>query len=124
MIALGGKSEYPLYYIAAEDYACQVVNSFKILTNENRDFAVQGLEPFTQDEAAKTFIQHYKKEKLRTMTAPMFVMKVMGLLSQKFNYGYHIVEALNKYPEKFEAQQTWDLLGKPSITLKDFAKKL
>jgi uncharacterized protein YbjT (DUF2867 family) len=124
MIALGGKSEYPLYYIAAEDYASQVVNSFKILQDESRDFVVQGLEAFTQDEAAKTFIQHYKKEKLRTITAPMFVMKLMGLLSQKFNYGYHIVEALNKYPEKFEAQQAWDLLGKPSITLKNFAKRL
>jgi NAD(P)H-binding len=124
MIALGGKSEYPLYYIAAEDYAFQVVNSFKILQDESRDFVVQGLEAFTQDEAAKTFIQHYKKEKLRTITAPMFVMKLMGLLSQKFNYGYHIVEALNKYPEKFEAQQAWDLLGKPSITLKNFAKRL
>ncbi|WP_435353220.1 SDR family oxidoreductase [Emticicia sp. SJ17W-69] len=124
MIALGGKSEYPLYYIASEDYARQVVNSFKILTHESRDYVVQGLEAFKQDEAAKIFIQFYKKEKLRTMTAPMFIMKLMGLFSQKFDYGYHIVEALNKYPEKFEAQKTWDELGKPSITLKEFAKKL
>lgn len=124
MIALGGKSEYPMYYVAAEDYAHQVVNSFKILTNESRDFVVQGLEAFTQDEAAKTFVKYYKKEKLSTMTAPMFVMKMMGIFSQKFDYGYHIVEALNKYPEKFEAQETWELLGKPSITLKDFAERL
>lgn len=124
MIALGGKSEYPLYYISAEDYARQVVNSFKILTNESRDYVVQGLEAFRQDEAAKIFIQHYKKEKLRTMTAPMFAMKLMGLFSQKFNYGYYIVEALNKYPEKFEAQQTWNELGKPNITLKKFAENL
>ncbi len=124
MIALGGKSEYPLYYIAAEDYALQVANSFKILSDESRDFIVQGTEAFTQDEAAKTFIQHYKKEKLRTATAPMFVMKLMGIFSQKFDYGYNIVEALNKYPEKFEAQKTWDLLGKPIITLKKFAENI
>lgn len=124
MIALGGKSAYPLYYIAAEDYAHQVANSFKILTDESRDYVIQGIEAFRQDEAAKVFIQYYKKEKLRTMTAPMFVMKLMGLFSQKFNYGYYIVEALNKYPEKFEAQQTWDELGKPNITLKEFAERL
>ena len=124
MIALGGKSEYPLYYIAADDYARQVANSFKILTHESRDFVVQGLEAFTQDEAAKVFIQHYKKEKLRIMTAPMFIMKLMGFFNQKFDYGYHIVEALNKYPEKFEAQQTWEELGKPRITLKEFAESL
>ncbi|MFN3487820.1 MAG: SDR family oxidoreductase [Emticicia sp.] len=125
MVALGGKSEYPMYYVAAEDYARQVAKSFEVLNdNESRDFVIQGLEAFTQDAAAKTFIQHYRKEKLRTMWAPMFVMKLMGVFIQKFDYGYHIVEALNKYPEKFEAQQTWDLLGKPQISLKDFAENL
>lgn len=125
MIALGGKSEYPMYYVAAEDYAQQVAKSFEVLKeSESRDFVIQGLEAFTQEAAAKTFIQHYKKEKLRPMWAPMFVMKLMGIFSQKFDYGYHIVEALNKYPEKFEAQPTWNLLGKPKITLKDFAESL
>lgn len=125
MIALGGKSEFPMYYVAAEDYAQQVAKSFEILQNsESRDFVIQGLEAFSQEAAAKIFIQHYKKEKLRTMWAPMFVMKLMGFFSRKFDYGFHIVEALNKYPEKFEAQPTWDLLGKPKITLKDFADSL
>lgn len=125
MIALGGKSEYPMYYVAAEDYARQVAKSFEILEDtESRDFVIQGLDAFTQEAAAKTFIQHYKKEKLRTIWAPMSVMKLMGIFSQKFDYGYHIVEALNKYPEKFEAQSTWNSLGKPQITLTDFAKSL
>lgn len=125
MIALGGKSEYPMYYVAAEDYARQVAKSFEILEDtESRDFVIQGLDAFTQKAAAKTFIQHYKKEKLRTIWAPMSVMKLMGIFSQKFDYGYHIVEALNKYPEKFEAQSTWNSLGKPQITLTDFAKSL
>lgn len=124
MIAIGGKSEYPLYYIAAQDYARQVANSFKILQNESKDYVVQGPEAFTQHEAAKIFIKHYKKEKLRTMWAPMFLMKIMGFFIQKFDYGYHIVEALNKYPEKFKATQTWEELGKPSITLKEFAETI
>ncbi len=123
-VALGGKSEYPLYYIAADDYGQQVVNSLQILGDENHDFVVQGTEAFTQDEAARFFIQHYKKEKLFAVTAPMFAMKILGFFSQKFNYGYHIIEALNKYPELFEAQPTWDLLGKPSISLKDFAENV
>lgn len=124
MIALGGKSAYPLYYIAAEDYARQVADSFKILKGENRDYVIQGPEAYTQDEAAKVFIQHYKKEKLRTMWAPMALMKMMGLLSRKFNYGYHIVTALNNYLEKFEAAQTWEELGKPTVTLRAFAEKI
>jgi len=125
MIALGGKSEFPMYYVSAEDYARQVAKSFEVLQgSESLDFVIQGLEAFTQNAAAKTFIQYYKKEKLHTMWVPMFVMKLMGVFIQKFDYGFHIVEALNKYPEKFEAQQTWDLLGKPQIMLKDFAESL
>ncbi|MFY7909784.1 MAG: SDR family oxidoreductase, partial [Emticicia sp.] len=31
MIALGGKSEHPMYYVAAEDYARQVAKSFVVL---------------------------------------------------------------------------------------------
>ncbi len=123
-IAIGGKSEAPLWYIAADDYGKQVVNSFRILKNENRDYFVQGLEAYKQDEAARVFIENYKKEKLGTMYAPMWVMKLMGLFSQKFNYGYYIVEALNKYPETFQSQQTWDELGKPTISLKQFANNL
>jgi hypothetical protein len=125
IIALGGKSEYRIYYVAAEDYARQVTKSFEVLQgSESRDFVIQGLEGFTQDAAAKTFIQYYKKEKLNTMWVPMFVIKLTGVFIQKFNYGFHIVEALNKYPEKFEAQTTWDLLWKPQITLKEFAESL
>jgi uncharacterized protein YbjT (DUF2867 family) len=125
MIALGGKSEFSMYYVAAKDYARQVAKSFEVLQDsESRDLVIQGVEAFTQEAAAKTFIQYYKKEKLSTMWAPMFVMKLMGIFNQKFDYGFHIVEALNKYPEKFEAQSTWDLLGKPKITLKDFAESL
>ena len=123
-VALGGKSVFPMYYIAAQDYAHQVVNSFKILNTENQEFTVQGLEKFTQDEAAKIFVQHYKKEKLWTITTPLFAMKMMGFFIQKFDYGYHIIEALNKYPEAFDAQITWDKLGKPSITLQQFAEQI
>lgn len=124
MIALGGKSAYPLYYIAANDYALQVANSFKILKDENKEYVVQGPEPFTQDEAAKLFIKYYKKERLFTMWAPMFMMQMMGAFSRKFDYGYHIVTALNKYPEKFEATNTWQELGRPTTTLKAFAEKI
>ncbi|WP_337043038.1 SDR family oxidoreductase [Emticicia sp. 17c] len=124
MIALGGESKYPLYYIAADDYARQVVNSLKLLKDENREYVIQGPEAFRQDVAAKEFIRHYSKQKLRTMWAPMFMMKLMGFFSQKFNYGYHIVTALNNYPEEFEATQTWKELGKPQITLKEFAERM
>jgi hypothetical protein len=38
--------------------------------------------------------------------------EIPGIFIQRFNYGWHICEALNKYPEKMDSQQTWNELGK------------
>ena len=123
-IALLGKSEAPMWFIAAADYAKQVARSFEIAGNENKEYNIQGPEPYTFDEAAKIFIANYRKAKLSTMKAPVGLMKFFGNFSPKFNYVWHICEALNKYPEKFDSQQTWDELGKPVTRLADYAKSL
>lgn len=123
-IAMLGNSEMPMWFIAAEDYAKQVVNSFAIAGNENKEYIIQGTEPFTFDEAATIFINNYSKAKLKTMKAPIGIMKFLGNFNQKMNYGWHICEALNKYPEKFETEKTWKELGKPEIMLAEYAKNL
>ena len=58
------------------------------------------------------------------MKAPLVPLKYLGLLNQRMNYAYHICEALNKYPEKFESENTWNDLGKPSTTLAEYAASL
>ena len=123
-IAMLGDSLAPMWFIAAADYAKQVANSFQIQTTENKEYSVQGTEPFTFNEATKVFIENYSKAKLKTMKAPIGLVKFFGSFSQKLNYGWHICEALNEYPEKFESDETWKELGKPSITLADYARNL
>jgi hypothetical protein len=123
-IAMLGDSTMPMWFIAADDYGKQVAASFHRLTNENRDYAVQGTEAFTFTEANKIFISNYRKAKLTTIKAPIGLMKFMGHFHQPFNYAWHICEALNKYPENFESETTWEELGKPAITLKDYAASL
>jgi hypothetical protein len=49
-------------------------------------------------------------------------LKFLGRFISKVNYVSHIVEALNKYPEKFEADNTWRDLGRPETTLREFAR--
>jgi hypothetical protein len=120
---LAGTSRHKMHFISSEDYARQVARSFQILTSENKEYTVQGPEAFTADEAVAEFVRHYKKENLTISKAPLPLLKFLGLFKQKFHYGAHIVEALNNYPEKFEAEQTWNELGKPVITIKDFAQQ-
>lgn len=121
-ILLAGTSRYRMHFIAGEDFGKQVSRSFQILEHENREYVIQGPEAFTADEAAQEYIRHYKKYPLTISRAPLKLLKFLGKFSAKIDYGYHIVTALNNYPEKFESQKSWEELGKPSVTLRLFAK--
>jgi uncharacterized protein YbjT (DUF2867 family) len=122
-LMLAGKSEAPMWFIAGKDYGVQVAWALKKAGDSNQEYTIQGLEPFTFDEAAKVFIQNVKSP-IKVMKAPLAPLKYLGFLNQRINYTYHICEALNKYPEKFESENAWDDLGKPSTTLADYASSL
>jgi len=122
-LMLAGRSEAPMWFIAGKDYGIQVAWAMKKAGDSNQEYIVQGLEPFTFDEAAKVFCNNYKSP-VKIMKAPLTPLKYLGFLNQRMNYTYHICEALNKYPEKFESENTWNDLGKPSTTLADYAASL
>jgi uncharacterized protein YbjT (DUF2867 family) len=121
-IALAGESKFKMHFIAGADFGRQVARSFEILQSENKEYDIQGLEAFTADEAAQEFIRHYKKGKLKISKAPLSVLRFIGKFVQPLNYVSHIIEAMNNYPEKFTAENTWRELGKPAITLKAYAE--
>ncbi len=123
-IAMLGNSVAPMWFIAAEDFGRQVAQSFRLFNSGNREYSIQGPEPFTFGEANHVFAAHYKKAKLGRLKVPAGLMKFLGVFSPTFNYTWHICEALNNYPEKFESEQTWKELGKPGITLAAFAAGL
>jgi len=121
-LLLAGKGRHPMWFIAAADYGRQVARALE--TDEgNQDYVVQGPEPWTADEAAEVFRTHYPHRKLSIARAPLGLLRFLGRFSRKMNYGAKIVEALNEYPERFEAEKTWERLGRPEITLAEFAKR-
>ena len=122
-LMLAGKSEAPMWFIAGKDFGVQVAWALKKAGDSNQEYNVQGLEPYTSDQAAKVFTENVKSN-IKIMRAPLAPLKYLGIFNQRMNYAYHICEALNKYPEKFESENTWNDLGKPSITLADYAASL
>ena len=122
-LMLAGKSEAPMWFVAGKDYGRQVAWALKKAVNENQEYPIQGLEPFTFDQAANVFCHNYKVP-VKPMKAPLAPFKLLGIFNQRMNYAYHICEALNKYPEKFESETAWNDLGKPTITLADYAASL
>jgi uncharacterized protein YbjT (DUF2867 family) len=120
-IAEAGKSFHKMHFIAAEDYGNQVAADLKSDSTENREYTIQGPEALTYKEANQIFARNSSK-KLYILSTPMWIMKMGSFLVQQANYAYHILTALNSYPEKFESKKAWLELDKPIITLKEFAK--
>ena len=108
-IVLAGKSLHPMWFIAGRDYGRQVARSFQMSGSETREYVAQGPEPFRYDEAARVFAANYPQARLRVDVLP--VTEPGG-----------IIEALDNYPETFQAEKTWAELGRPEITLAQFAK--
>ena len=123
-ILLAGESKVPMHFIAGEDFGKQVARSFALPGDENHEYIVQGTEAYNWDDAADVFISNYSKTRLKTMKAPMGMMKFFGIFSGKAAYGYKICTALNNYPETFDADRTWRELGKPELTLAEYARKV
>lgn len=120
-LILAGESTGKQYFISAYDYGRQVARMFLLNADGNKEYFVQGPEPFTTEEATHVFREYYSREKLVISKAPLGLLKFLGTFVQKLNYAAHILEALNRYPETFQASTTWEELGKPTITLKDYA---
>lgn len=120
-INLAGTSKYPMYLIAGGDYGKQVVKAFEN-NNGNNEYVVQGQDGYITDDAAKLFADNYRKEKIKVVKLPFGLLKFFGRLTKKFNYAANIVDALNNYPERFEAEKTWQDLGKPQTKFIDYIK--
>jgi hypothetical protein len=122
---MAGDQTTKSWWIAASDYGKQVAQSFRVddVHDENRECPIQGPEPYSMEEAIDQFIKHYPGKILKKAKAPMWVFNLLKPFSASIDFQYHILTALNQYDEQFQSQQTWDTLGKPTMTLADWAEK-
>jgi uncharacterized protein YbjT (DUF2867 family) len=117
-LLVAGKPRHPNYWIAAEDYARQVANALKrVPAGQNREYVVQGKEGVRLDEAARVYKAHHRG--LRILRLPLWPLKLAGNFSRRLHYGARIIEAINRYPETFQAENTWKELGEPLLSLAD-----
>jgi uncharacterized protein YbjT (DUF2867 family) len=120
-IMLAGDQITKSWWVGTLDYGKQVAAAFRQNHDENREYPVQGPESFSFEEAAREFIKHYKPASLKISKAPIWVFRLIKPFSKTVDFQYNIVNAINNYDEKFTSEKTWEELGKPQQTLKDFA---
>ncbi|MEZ0539474.1 SDR family oxidoreductase [Fibrella arboris] len=122
LVLVLGKSSVTPWFISASDYGKQVVRALQIAqAGRPQEYVIQGPEPVTQLAAAQQLVAAYKPTKLRVLEMPLLLLRFGRLFSQQADYGVNIAEALNNYPEQFEAERTWTDLGKPTLTIDRFA---
>lgn len=124
-VMLGGDQTTRSWWIAGLDYGKQVAEAFRVdgEHTENREYTIQGPEPFKMEEAADEFIRHYSGKQLKKMKAPMWTFKLLKLFSAELDFQYHIITAINHYDEDFQSVETWKALGKPETTLAEWTDK-
>lgn len=118
-----GKAMHKIWWIAGEDYGRQVANAFKTEKSLNKSYSVQGVEAYTMNEAVTMFTNNYTKEKLSVGNMPMGLAKFMSIFISQLKFSVKLMTIINNNIETFEAQSTWDELGKPQITIEKFAKQ-
>lgn len=111
------------HYIAGNDYGKQVAKAYS-LDPQNKEFFIQGPQALNPIEAIKVFSENYTKETLKAGSVPMGMMKFIGCFSTQIGNVVKLMTVLNEFHEEFKAQETWDLLGKPTTTIKSYAKSI
>lgn len=118
LVLVLGRSDVRPHFMAARDYGRQVVRALQIAgAGQHQEYVVQGPEALTQWDAARRLAAAYTKSRLVAVRTPMILVRLGRRFSQRADYGWHIGEALNQYPEAFEAEQTWADLGRPDLTI-------
>jgi uncharacterized protein YbjT (DUF2867 family) len=117
-VMLVGEQPSPLYWIAGEDLGRQVVSAIRQHDAvKNRTFTIQGLEPLTFSQVGKRYADAMG---LRVTTLPLWGMRLAGVFSQQYKSDYQLMAYYNRHVETFTSHDTWDCLGKPTITLDRF----
>jgi uncharacterized protein YbjT (DUF2867 family) len=120
-LVMTGASHYCNYWIAGRDFGHQVARSFEIAEAANREYAIQGPEPMTYEEAAFRYARS-TPEPLRLVKLPLALIAALGWVSRPMQFNARMMRTVLRYPEEFRAADAWHDLGKPATTIEDFAK--
>jgi len=118
-----GNAAVKFYWITANDFAKQVLNTINNPNAVNKHYPIQGPEALTPQEAFEQFIANYDSD-LKVKSFPLWIVKAMGLFNQKMKFMGHMFSYFGKTPDPFYADETWAELGKPTTTVKQFAQQL
>lgn len=123
-LMLVGRSRQPMHFIAGKDYGRMVAEAFRHHDESDQFYDIHGTEALTFDDAALEFIKNYRHGPLKITRVPMWLIKLVGTVNGEVNYLANIMNALNNYAEPKPDPSVWENLGRPKVTLAEYARRL
>lgn len=114
----------PSRWIAAADFAAMLDAHLSRDLTQSYDITFQGPEALTVKQAAEAFAANYRVEKIKVSKAPLPMLKLIGAFVPELKYAANVSEAMNDAREPFDGEAEWQVLGKPKITVADYARSL
>jgi uncharacterized protein YbjT (DUF2867 family) len=115
-LVLPGKAHYANYWIAGRDFGRQVARAFQLPQAANREYAIQGPEPMSYEEAAYRYAQALPVPP-RVVKVPLGLIRFAGHFSRSHDQ-LDLADGTGHY-QTFKASDAWDELGKPSTTIEN-----
>ena len=120
-----GNTNDPVYPTNCYDYTRHIIRAIGNPEAFYKEFPVQGDKGLTHPEAAKIFLTTYAKN-TKIKLLPVSIIKIMSLFSKGMKYVKHMSDYFTVSKESFLAEEygTYEILGKPSLSLTQYAAKL
>jgi len=115
---LMGKQLNPYHWVAAEDYASQLVNAYQKDVVRNKAFYVFGPEEYVMKDLLEKYCKNRFPEIKKVSSIPIWMIKIIAILSgnKELQNAVSMFAYFEKVKEAGNANETNNLLGKPQTT--------
>ncbi len=122
--AIIGNHQYPMYYTNTSDLAENIYNAIGNSKTYKQSFTIQGKEGMSFPDAAKEFLGEFNPN-VGVAEYPMEIIPQLGLpTKEEEQFMEHMLTYVEQLSEKQISEKTWEVLGEPKWSIKQFAKKL
>lgn len=120
-----GDAKSPLYFTNCYDYSLNLMNA---IGNEKaffKEFPVQGKTGYAHLSAAKDFLSVFS-EKAKAKVLPGWLIQVLAIFNAELKFVKHMSDYTYATKEEFIAEdcETYKILGEPTLSLFEYAKKV
>ena len=123
--AVIGDTENPIYFTNCFDFSNHIAKAIGNPDALYKEFPIQGTEGIKHPEAARMFFSVYDKN-TKINKLPSGLISFLALFKKEFKMLKHMSDYFNKSIETYLVEEfgTYAILGRPNISLKDYALKL